>query len=156
VRRVRLEDLDQGWDEVFDVNLRGFATLVQALAPVLRTVPGAAIVAVASSNAIQASWWNPSYCAAKAGVLGLVRSLAASLGRDGVRVNAICPGPTETPMYAAVSTPEFRQYTLARIPLGRTCQPEEQARVVRFLLSDEASFVSGVSILVDGGMTATI
>jgi len=156
VRRERLDELGAGWDDVFDVNLRSFATITQHLAPVLCVTPGAAIVAVASTNAIQASWWNPSYCAAKAGVLGLVRSLAASLGRHGVRVNAVCPGPTETPMFAAVSTQASREYTVARIPLGRTCQPEEQARVVRFLLSDEASYVSGVSLLVDGGMTATI
>jgi NAD(P)-dependent dehydrogenase (short-subunit alcohol dehydrogenase family) len=156
VRRQQVADLDEGWDDVFDVNLRSFATLTQHLAPVLRSTAGAAIVAVASTNAIQASWWNPSYCAAKAGLLGLVRSLAASMGRDGVRVNAVCPGPTETPMFAQVSTPAWRQYTVARIPLGRTSQPEEQARVVRFLLSDDASFVSGVSLLVDGGLTTTI
>ena len=98
---------------------------------------------------------TPGYAAAKAGVIGMVRALAASLGGEGIRVNAVCPGYTETPMIAkGLSVPGLREYWERTSALGRLGQPEDIAKVVRFLLSDDAGFITGQAIVVDGGVSA--
>ncbi|WP_226797943.1 SDR family NAD(P)-dependent oxidoreductase [Cupriavidus necator] len=140
-----------GWDAVLDVNLRAMALLVQAMLPDLRAQPGAAVVGIASINATLGNALIPAYSASKGGLLSLVRSLADSLGRDGIRINAVSPGQIHTPMLqpAIDALPEgtFER----RIQLGRLGTPAEIGRVVRFLLSDEASYVTGTELIVDGG-----
>jgi NAD(P)-dependent dehydrogenase (short-subunit alcohol dehydrogenase family) len=147
---------DASWNPVVDVNLRGFAFLVQALTPALRAGgPGAAVVAIASVEAWIGHGNVPAYCASKAGVLGLVRSFAHALAPERIRVNAVSPGPVDTPMMAPLlALPGYRHNLEQRVPLGRVAAPSEIASVIRFLLSDDASYVTGQDLIVDGGMLA--
>ena len=141
----------QSWDDGVNVHLRPIPFLVQAFLADLVAAPGSAIVATASINATLGNAANPIYTASKGGVLSLVRSLADRLGRDGIRINAISPGQIRTPMMQptldAVGEARFEN----RILLGRVGEPEEVGRVVRFLLSDEASYITASEIVIDGG-----
>lgn len=147
---------EDNWDAVLDVNLRSYALLAKAALPALRAArPGSAIVSIASVEAFLGHALLPAYCSSKAGVLGLTRSLAHRLGPEAIRVNAVCPGAIDTPMLAPlVAFGDARERLESRIPLGRFADPSEVAKVVRFLLSDEAGYVHGAAIVVDGGMTA--
>lgn len=147
---------DASWDEVLDVNLRAGATLTRELhASLLEANPGSAIVYISSIEALVGNAFLPAYGASKAGLLGLTRSACALLGPDGIRVNALCPGAVDTPLLAPLlELPGARENLVAHTPLGRLARPEDIASVVRFLLSDEAAYVSGASLTVDGGMTA--
>jgi NAD(P)-dependent dehydrogenase (short-subunit alcohol dehydrogenase family) len=147
---------DAGWDAVLDVNLRAGAMLTRALHPLLVAAgPGSAVVHVSSIEAFVGSSWLPAYCSSKAGLLGLTRSSAVALGADGIRVNAVCPGAVDTPLLAPLlALPGARTTLEDRTPLGRLAEPEDIARVVRFLLSDQAAYMSGTSVVVDGGMLA--
>ncbi|MFN8027229.1 MAG: SDR family oxidoreductase [Acidimicrobiia bacterium] len=139
------------WDSGINVHLRPIPFLVQAFLDDLKAQPGSAIVATSSINATLGNAANPIYTAGKGGVLSLVRSLADRLGRDGIRINAVSPGQIRTPMMQptldAVGEDKFRN----RILLARLGEPAEIGRVVRFLLSDEASYVTAAEIVVDGG-----
>jgi NAD(P)-dependent dehydrogenase (short-subunit alcohol dehydrogenase family) len=147
---------DASWDEVLDVNLRAAATVTKELHAALRDAsPGSAIVYISSIEGWVGNAFLPAYCASKAGLLGLTRSVCALFGPDGIRVNSVCPGAVETPLLAPLlELPEARERLVGRTPLGRLAQPEDIASVVRFLLSDEAAYITGTSIVVDGGMTA--
>lgn len=139
------------WDAGINVHLRALVLIVQAVLPDLRANKGSAIVAFASINATLGNAANPIYTAAKGGVLSVVRSLADRLAQDGVRINSISPGQILTPMLQptvdALPPGSFER----RILLGRLGRPEEIGRVVRFLLSDEASYITAAEIMVDGG-----
>lgn len=141
----------ENWDRGINIHLRPVALLVQALYPDLKANPGSAVVAFASINATLGNRINPIYSAAKGGVLSLVRSLADRLGDDGIRINSISPGMILTPMLQpsvdALPHGTFEK----RVLLGRLGMPEEIGRVVRFLLSDEASYITAAEIVVDGG-----
>ena len=145
------------WDAVLATHLRGYAFVVQALVEELRRArPGSAIVGIASIEGLVGHGAIPSYTAAKHGMIGLSRSLAHRLGAEGVRVNAVCPGYIDTPMLApAIGDADARARLEASVPLGRLGEPSDVAAVVRFLLSDEARYVHGAAIVVDGGVTAT-
>lgn len=139
------------WDAGIAVHLRAIPFLVQTFLDDLRAQPGSAIVATASINATLGNAANPIYTAAKGGVLSLVRSLADRLGRDGIRINAVSPGLIKTPMLAPTLEAAGEDRFAQRVLLGRLGQPDEIGRVVRFLLSDEASYLTAAEIIVDGG-----
>jgi NAD(P)-dependent dehydrogenase (short-subunit alcohol dehydrogenase family) len=147
---------DEAWDLVVDVNLRSFPLLVRSLLDDLRGSEGAAVVGIASIASFIGYVDIVPYCASKAGMLGVVRALALTLAGDGVRVNAICPGNIDTPMLRAraTATPERREAFERHTPLGRLGEPEDIARAARFLMSDEASYVTGTQLIVDGGVLA--
>jgi NAD(P)-dependent dehydrogenase (short-subunit alcohol dehydrogenase family) len=147
-------DEDQ-WDSIQAVNLKGPAIMVRLMLPELRrSNPGSAVVFVASANAYMGHKSNPAYCASKAGLLGLAKSLAHGLGADGIRVNVVAPGSTSTPILEASlkELPGGREYLIGKAPLRRIADPMELAYPIRFLLSHEASFITGTSLVVDGGM----
>jgi NAD(P)-dependent dehydrogenase (short-subunit alcohol dehydrogenase family) len=146
------------WDAVLDVNLRAHAMISQALLPSLQAAAaaggGPSIVGIASIEGLQANPFIPAYCASKAGLLGLTRSMAAQLGPEGIRVNAVCPGFVETPMLQiALDVPELRDAFEAAAPLGRLGQPADIGAAVAFLMSPQASFITGAHLVVDGGVT---
>lgn len=149
---------EESWAAVVDVNLRGEAFVVQALLPALKAAgPGSAVVGIASVEALVGNGMIPAYCSSKAGVLGLTRSLAQRLALDGIRINAVCPGAVDTPMLAPVlAMPEARKRIEERIPLRHVADPADIAAVVRFLLSDDARYVHGSYVVVDGGLTAVL
>lgn len=140
----------ESWEAGINTHLRPLAFLAQKLQPDLAANRGSAIVAIASINATLGNAVNPIYSAAKGGMLSLVRSLADRLARDGVRVNAVSPGQILTPMMkpAVDNLPGFFE---KRILLERLGAPEEVGSVVRFLLSDDASYVTAAELVVDGG-----
>src|SRR5262245_12335985 len=125
------------FQRVLDVNLTALARLTQVLLPDLRAaLPGSAIVGMASIDALIGNAMVPAYCAAKSGLLGLTRSMAATLGAEGIRVNAVCPGYIETAMTAdGLAIPGMRETWADASALKRIGEPEDIARVVRFLLS---------------------
>ena len=143
------------WQAVLDVNLTAHARITQLLLDDLRANPGSAVVGIASIEAIVAHPAIPSYCSSKAGLVGLTRSMAAHLGPEGIRVNAVCPGYIETPMLSpSFAAPGAREAMEQSSVLKRLGQPADIGRVVRFLLSDDAAFITGQAIVVDGGVTA--
>ena len=154
-RTESIDDIDAvNWDLVLDVNLRAHALLAHALLPDLRQNPDSAVVGISSINAILGNAVNPAYCASKAGLLGLTRSLADLLGPAGARANAVCPGYVRTPMLqpAIDAAPELGERMVQTAMLGRLAEPEEIGRVVRFLLSTDASYITGTEVVVDGGV----
>ena len=154
-RNERLEETDEAtWRFDVDVNLSGAYLLCRAAIPPLRESRGTLIL-VASQLAHIASPGYATYAATKAGVLGLVRSLALDLGPDGVRVNALSPGVTETDMaYIGRDFAAMRDTVAAGIPLRRVGTPEDMTGPAVFLASDDSAWVTGHSLVVDGGFTA--
>jgi NAD(P)-dependent dehydrogenase (short-subunit alcohol dehydrogenase family) len=147
------------WELTLRTNLSGVAHTLEAALPLLREVgAGASFVAVASTEALRGSPYLVGYSASKHGVVGLVRSASLNLAGEGIRVNAVCAGAMDTPMMAEslmqAGGDEVKQQMLAKIPLGYIADPQEVAHVICFLLSPEASYVTGTAIPVDGGMLA--
>jgi NAD(P)-dependent dehydrogenase (short-subunit alcohol dehydrogenase family) len=144
------------WDLAQDVNVRAMYLVSRAAIPYMRTA-GGAIVNIASVSAFHGSVSRPThaYAASKGAVLALTRAMAASYGRDGIRVNAICPGTIRTRLTADIVEGVERAARSGHgIPLGRVGEPEDIARCALFLASDDASFISGSHIVVDGGAMA--
>jgi NAD(P)-dependent dehydrogenase (short-subunit alcohol dehydrogenase family) len=143
------------WDEVHDVNLRGCFFAVQKALPLMGR--GGAIVITGSVGSVAAVPGNVMYAAAKAGLRAVARTLAAELVGQGIRVNMVSPGPTETPIINRTEgvSPEavagLREMMTNAVPMKRMGAPEEIARPVLFLASDDASFITGVDLYVDGG-----
>lgn len=137
------------------VNLRGVFLALQAEIRAMKRAGGGAIINIASINGVRASSLSPIYSATKFGVLGLTRSAALEFAADKIRVNAVCPGAVDTPMLEKSSGGREAMHQLGRIvPLGRIAQPEDIARVVAWLASDESNYLTGQAVLADGGLSA--
>lgn len=153
-----MTDLEvEDWDRVLDINLRASFICARAVSRQVG-LAGASIVHVSSVAALVGDRDEPSghYAASKAGLLGLTRQMAAEWSVLGIRTNVVCPGLIDTPMLRRVGEPDaFQQFLDQRVPLRRVGQPDEVARVIEFLLSDAASYVTGASIVADGGLLAT-
>jgi NAD(P)-dependent dehydrogenase (short-subunit alcohol dehydrogenase family) len=143
------------WRRVMATNLDGAFLCTQAVAPLMLMRGGGSVVHIASISGLRASTLRVAYGTSKAALLHLMRQQAAELGAQGIRVNAIAPGPVETAMAEQVHTPEIRAGYRAAIPLGRYGTPQEIAEAVGFLCSDAAAYVNGQVLAVDGGFDAT-
>lgn len=149
-----------------DLNLKSILVTTEAAIPEIRARGGGALLYTASTSGLVGSSFSPVYSMAKFGVVGFVRSLAKRLAPEKIRVNAVCPGPIDTPMLRVFVARPDQQRTIGQDkealvqqrgrqnPMGRTGRPEEVAAAALFLISDEASFVSGAALPVDGGATA--
>lgn len=143
----------QEWDRVIEVNLRGVMLCTQAVVESMSTRGGGAVVNIASIAGKRISYHGgAAYTASKSGVLGFTRHAAFELGIRRIRVNAICPGPTLTPMIRRNATEAEIARTVKTIPLGRWVQPSEIASAALFFASDAAAMCTGTSIDVDGGV----
>ncbi len=143
------------FDWMMNINARATLLLGQAAHPHLKA-SGGNIVATASSAADNPTIPLGAYSASKTALLMIVRQMAAEWGPDGIRCNCVSPGPTQTGMTkASYDDPEIRARRGAEIPLGRVAQPQDLGRAIRFLAGPDAAFISGVNLLVDGGLSAT-
>jgi len=151
---VPVEELEEStWDEVHGLNLKGVFLGIKHAVPHLREGEGV-IVNTASTAAIRPRPGTAAYASSKGGVVTLTKQLARELAEDGIRVNAVCPVATDTPLLSALEGSEEAETDIedivATIPLGRLVEPEEVAATVAFLASDEASMISGSALEVDG------
>jgi 3-oxoacyl-[acyl-carrier protein] reductase len=148
------ESYESNWARTLDINLTSHSRLVRLCLPYLREAEGGGrIVNIASTEAIVATAGMTAYAASKAGVAGLTRSLAVELGRHGVTVNCICPGPILTGMTAPIPDEAKQTYAKRRVPLRRYGLPEEVAHITLSMCLPAASFLNGAVVPVDGGMT---
>ena len=152
-----LETEVEAWQRVQDVNTKGVYLCCKHGIPHLLERGGGSVINVASFVAILgAATSQISYTASKGAVLSMSRELAVQFARQGVRVNALCPGPVETPLLLSIwgDDPAAAQRRLVHLPMGRLAKPREIVNAALFLASDESSYVNGATFLVDGGLTA--
>jgi NAD(P)-dependent dehydrogenase (short-subunit alcohol dehydrogenase family) len=151
-------DLEESvWDRVMDVNLKGIYLVCKHGIPALLRSGGGSIVNIASFVAlVGCTVPQDAYTASKGGVIALTKSLAVQFGPKGVRTNAICPGPIETPLLTSwlLSNPDAKEVRLARIPMGRFGRPEDIVYLALYLASDESSWTNGAVLVADGGITS--
>jgi 3-oxoacyl-[acyl-carrier protein] reductase len=150
---IDAEDFEARWDRTFAVLLTAQVQLIRDCLPWLSKSDAARIVNIASTEALGATKGISPYTAAKTGVIGLTRSLAVELGPRGITVNCICPGPILTGMTAAIPDEAKQEYARRRVALKRYGDPEEVAQMTLSLVLPAASFVTGVALPVDGGLT---
>ena len=145
---------DEIWDRTLDVNLKGVFLCCRAVIPGMKERKYGKIVNISSVLALRGSAYYAHYGATKAGVVAFTQGLAVELGPHNINVNAIGPGVIDTPMAAHDVAPELRQRLQKRIPLRRIGAPRDIANAVLFLVSDEASYITGQCLYVCGGLSA--
>ncbi len=150
-------DVDE-WRRVIDINLNGTALSIKAALPTMMTQRSGSIITVASVEGIVGTEGGSAYNASKGGVVLLTRNVAIDYGKLGIRANAICPGFIDTPMLRSVLYTEgmddFREDVIRQSKLGRLGKPEEIASAAAFLASDDASYMTGQNLVIDGGYTS--
>lgn len=152
-----LLDVELGvWERVIAINLTGSMLTARHAVPLMRRSGGGAMVHFSSTQCLRGDDQpQDAYQVAKAGILALSRSIAIQFARDGIRSNVILPSATESPMQARwARDPDLKRRTAAGVPLGRVGTPEDMAQACLFLLSDQAAFITGTELLVDGGRMA--
>jgi NAD(P)-dependent dehydrogenase (short-subunit alcohol dehydrogenase family) len=144
------------WDEVMNVNLKGVFLGCKYAIPALQRAGGGSIINTASFVAVVgAATSQIAYTASKGGVLAMTREIAVEYARQGIRANALCPGPVNTPLLQELlADPAARERRLVHVPMGRLAEANEIARAALFLASDDSSYVNGATFLVDGGITS--
>jgi NAD(P)-dependent dehydrogenase (short-subunit alcohol dehydrogenase family) len=147
---------EEVWNRTIDINLKSVFLGCRYGIPAMLASGGGSIINVASFVALMgAAAPQIAYTASKGGVLAMTREIAVEFARQGIRANALCPGPIETPLLAdLLADPERRNRRLVHIPIGRFGQAEEVARAALFLASDDSTLMTGASLVVDGGITA--
>jgi NAD(P)-dependent dehydrogenase (short-subunit alcohol dehydrogenase family) len=152
-----LSTTEESWDECFDVNLKGPFLLTQAAAAVMaKGGQGGRVVNVSSTAGLLPNHFALAYSVSKAAMIQMSKTMAKELGKDGITVNCVCPGIVKTPLHEAYHTSQselesFYAKRGAAMPLGRVGEPEDVAGAIRFLLSDEAAWITGDVLVVDGG-----
>ena len=148
------ETYESNWARTLDVNLTAHSRLVRLCVPSLQQADGGGrIVNIASTESIVVTAGLAAYAATKAGVVGLTKSFAVELGRHGITVNCVCPGPINTAMTSAIDREAKEVYAKRRVPLRRYGEPEEVAHITLSMCLPSASFLNGAVVAVDGGMT---
>jgi NAD(P)-dependent dehydrogenase (short-subunit alcohol dehydrogenase family) len=156
VSRGSIDETGGGlWDRVIDVDLSAVFLTTKAALPYLRTRKAGSVVNIASVAGMLAVVSAP-YVAAKGGVIALTKQLASELASEGIRVNAISPGYVVTPLNEAVRAEGGDRYWKGRIPMRRYAEPEEIASACAFLASDDASYITGANLVVDGGLSSVL
>ncbi len=146
---------EKAWDKTFDVNLKGYFFMSQHAAKLMQKGGGGAIVNVASVNGVRPAPFQGIYSITKAGIIAMTKSFAKELAPYHIRVNALLPGLTDTKFTAVLTqNPEIMNMVLPTIPMGRFAKPQEMAGAVLYLVSEAASYTTGICLTVDGGMLA--
>ena len=146
---------EAAWDKTFEVNLKGPFFMSQQAAKRMKQKGAGSIINVSSINGIIPMHGQSAYSITKAGLISMTQSLAKELGPDGIRVNALLPGLTDTKFASAMTeNQEYMKLVIPQIPLGRVAQPDEMSGMILFLASPAASYVSGGAFVVDGGILA--
>ena len=147
---------EQDWDQIIAINLKGvWLCLIYEIQQMLKQGAGGAIVNMGSVTGLIGSVGAAAYSASKHGVIGLTKSAALENAKSGIRINAVCPGFTETPMADRIfRVPQIQKHVLNCHPIGRLGRPVEIAEAVVWMCSDRASFMTGQSLILDGGYLA--
>lgn len=152
--RAKLHEIKpEDWDLVQSVNVRGVFLMQREVIPRMLAQGGGSIVNIASTGSFRATALSSPYITSKGAVLMMTRAAALDYAKDNIRVNAVCPGTTNTEILAGSSS-EMVEMLVSRSPQGRLCEPEEVAALVAFLASDEAPHITGASYIIDGGRCA--
>jgi 2-keto-3-deoxy-L-fuconate dehydrogenase len=154
-----VDTTEEDWDRVINVDLKGVFLGCKYVIPHMLRQGGGVIVNTASVAGMVGVLNRAAYCAAKAGVIGLTKSIAVDFVTKGIRANCVCPGTVETPWIDKILAQQpdpvaERQRMIERQPMGRMGKPEEIAAAALYLASDEAAFVTGTELVIDGGLTA--
>jgi len=157
-KRAKLAETEiDDWEKIMRVNVTGSFLICKAIIPLMLKIGGGSIILTSSSVGVQGTKANIfPYATSKFAITGMVRAAACDYVNDNIRVNCICPGPTDTPMIRGGRTPEELEKFVSSLPIGRLADPEEIAQAIVFLASDESKFITGVALFVDGGQNAHV